>query len=96
MFQRKSQQIKLGPKKSNLDKLLWLVENYLPQKKDRDGRKELRLYSLEAFTNKQIQKFVSRGSQSFTPTTKNRKVSFTLGSWALPYLKFLKQIGVAK
>ena len=96
MFLGKSKQLKVSPKKSKLDKVLWFVENYLPQKKDRATRKELRLDTLEAGTINQIQRLLSVRSKSLTPTATNTKVSVTLGSWALPYLKLLKQIGLAK
>ena len=93
MLQKKSKQF---PKKSTLDQVLWFVENYLPNKKHQATRKELHLDTLEAETINQIQKFASVRSRSLTPTTSNTKVSFTVGNWALPYLKLLKQIGVLK
>ncbi len=96
MFLGKSKLLKLSPKKSKLDHFLWFVENYLPQKKDRATRKELRMDILEAGIIKQIQKLASVRSKSLTPTVTDTKFSFTLGSWALPYLKLLKQIGIAK
>ncbi len=96
MFLAKSKQLKLSPKKSKLDLVLWLVENYLPQKKDRAPRKELSLDILEARTRNEIQRFTFLRSKSLSPTAANKKFSFTLGSWALPYLKLLKQIGLAK
>ena len=96
MFQGKSNQLKKYPKKSTLDQVLWFVENYLPNKKNRAHRKELRLDTLEAETINQIQKLASVRSKSLTPEQTNIKVSFTFGKWALPYLKLLKQIGLAK
>ncbi len=96
MFLETSKQLKVSTKKSKLDQVLWFVENYLPQKKDRATRKELRLDNLEAGTIKQIQRLLSFRSKLLTPTASNTKVSLTLGSWALPYLKLLKQIGLAK
>ena len=96
MLQKKSKQLKQSPKKSTLDQVLWFVENYLPNKKNRATRKELRLDTLEAETINQIQKFASVRSKSLTPEPTNMKVSFTFGKWALPYLKLLKQIGLAK
>ena len=95
-FLKKSKQLKVSPKKSTLDQVLWFVENYLPNKKHRATRKELRLDTLEAETINQIQKFASVRSRSLTPTATNTKVSFTVGNWALPYLKLLKQIGLLK
>ena len=96
MFQNKLNKSKTYPKKSTLDQVLWFVENYLPNKKHRATRKELRLDTLEAETINQIQKFASVRSKSLTPTATNTKVSFTVGNWALPYLKLLKQIGLLK
>ena len=72
------------------------MENYLPQKKDRATRKELRLDVLEALTINQIKRLTFVRSKPLTPTASNTKFSVTLGGWALPYLKFLKQIGLAK
>ena len=92
----KSKQLKVSPKKSKLDQFLWFVENYFPQKKDRANRKELPLDMLETGTINQLQKLASLSSKSLTPNATNRKLSVTLGSWALPYLKLLKQIGLAK
>ena len=96
MLQKKSKQLKLSQKKSTLDQVLWFVENYLPNKKHRANRKELRLNTLEAETINQIQKLASVRSKSLTPEQTNMKVSFSFGKWALPYLKLLKQIGVTK
>ena len=95
MFLRKSRKLKVSSKKSNLDHFLWFVENYLPQKNQRATGKQFSLDNLEVKTIKQIQKFASVRSKSLTPTEGNMKVSFTFGNWALPYLKILKQIGLA-
>ena len=96
MLQKKSKQSKVPSKQSTLDQVLWFVENYLPNQKHRATRKELRLDTLEAETINQVQKFASVRSRSLTPTAANTKVSFTVGNWALPYLKLLKQIGLLK
>ena len=96
MSQGKLNKSKTYQKKSTLDQALWFVENYLPQKKDRANRKELPLDMLVTGTINQIQKLASLSSKSLTPNATNRKLSVTLGSWALPYLKLLKQIGLAK
>ena len=96
MFLGKSKKLKTSQKKSRLDHVLWFVENYLPQKKDRATRKELRLDILEAGTIDQIQKLASVRSKSLTPEPTYTAVSFTFGRWALPFLKLLKQIGLAK
>ncbi len=96
MFLRKSKQLKIFSNKSNLDQVLFFIENYLPHKKDRANRKDLPLDMLKTRTINQIQKLASLSSKSLTPNATNTKVSVTLGSWALPYLKLLKQIGLAK
>ena len=50
MFKKKNKQIKTSPNKSNLDQVLWFIENYLPQKKERGGQKKLYMDNLEAET----------------------------------------------
>ena len=96
IFQDKYKQIKESRNKSNLDQVLWFIENYLPQKKNRTFQKKLYIDNLEAKTIKQFLKLGSLRSKSLIPTTKNTKISFTFGNWALPYLKFLKKIGIFK
>ena len=95
MFKKKNKQIKTSPNKSNLDQVLWFIENYLPQKKDR-GVQKLYMDNLEAETIKIFSKLVSTRSKTLLPTTKNTTFSFTFGNWALPYLKLLKKVGIAK
>ena len=94
MFKEKNKQIKTLHNKSNLDQVLWFIENYLPQKKDRGVQKKL--YILEAETIKIFSKLASKRSKTLEPTTKNTTISFTFGNWALPYLKLLKKIVIAK
>ena len=96
MFKKKNKQIKTSPNKSNLDQVLWFIENYLPQKKDRGVQKKLYMDNLEADTIKIFSKLASTRSKTLLPTTKNMTISFTFGNWALPYLKLLKKIGIAK
>ena len=96
MFKKKNKQIKTAPNKSNLDKVLWFIENYLPQKKDRGVQKKLYMDNLEVETIKIFSKLASTRSKILLPTTKNTTISFTFGNWALPYLKLLKKIGIAK
>ena len=43
MFKKKCNQFKITPNKSNLDQVLWFIENYLPQKKDRGVQKKMKL-----------------------------------------------------
>ena len=96
MFKKKIKQIKTLPNKSNLDQVLWFIENYLPQKKDRGVQNKLYMDNLEAETIKKFSKLTSMSYKTLLPTTKNTTISFTFGNWALPYLKFLKKIGIAK
>ena len=96
MFKKKNKQIETSPNKSNLDQFLWFIENYLPQKKDRGVQKKLYMDNLEAETIKIFSKLASTRSKILLPTTKNTTISFTFGNWALPYLKLLKKVGIAK
>ena len=95
MFKKKNKQINTVPNKSNLDQVLWFIENYFPQKKDR-GEKKLYMDNLEVETIKIFSKLASTCSKTLLITTKNTTISFTFGKWALPYLKLLKKIGIAK
>ena len=95
MFKKKNKQIKTSPNKSNLDQVLWFIENFLPQKKNR-GAQNLYMDNLEEETIKKFSKLASLRSKTLLPTTKNTTISFTFGNWALPYLKLLKIIGIAK
>ena len=52
--------------------------------------------NLEAETIKKFSKLASMRSKTLLPITKNTAISFTFGYWALPYLKLLKKIGIAK
>ena len=96
MFKEKNKQIKTLPKKSNLDLVLWFIENFLPQKKNRGVQKNLYMDHLEAEAIKKFSKLAPIRSKTLLPTTKNTTISFTFGNWALPYLKLLKKIGIAK
>ena len=96
MFKKKYKQIKNSPNKSNLDQVLWFIENFLPQKKNRGVQKNLYMDNLEAETIKKFSKLASTRSKTLLQTTKNTTISFIFGNWALPYLKLLKKIGIAK
>ena len=96
MSQEKSKQYTSLSKKSNLDQILWFVENYLPQKKDRATRKELNINILNTEIIKQIQNVISFSDRLVTSNSRDTKITFTFGKWALPYLKMLKKIGIAK
>ncbi len=96
MFKKKYKQFNHSTNKSKLDQVLWFIENYLPQKKDRGVKKKLYMDNLEAETIKKFSKLASLCSKTLSPTTNKTTISFTFGNWALPYLKFLKKIGIAK
>ena len=96
MFKKKHKQSNNSPNKSKLDQVLWFIENYLPQKKDRGIQKKLYMDNLEVETIKQFSKLASLRSKKLFPTPKNTTISFTFGNWALPYLNLLKKIGIAK
>ena len=96
MFKEKSKQLQVLPNKSILDQVLWFIENYLPQKKDQGVRKKVLMNNLEAETIKQYSKLASQRSKTLFSTKNNTTLSFTFGNWALPYLKLLKKIGIAK
>ena len=96
MFKMKSRRLNNQQKKSSLDQVLWLVENYLPQKNNKASHKEFSIDNLEAETIKRINKLSSFYTKSITQELKNTKITFTVGSWALPFLNFLKRSGVIK
>jgi len=68
----------------------------LPQKKDRGIKNKLYIDNLESETIKKFSKLASKSSKTLLPTTKNTTISVTFGNWALPYLKVLKKMGIAK
>ncbi len=96
MLKKKYKQFKDIPNESKLDQLLWLIENYLPQKKDQSAQNKLYQHNLESKTINLFSKLASLINKKSFPTTKNSTISFTFGNWALPYLKLLKKIGIAK
>tara|TARA_B100000963_G_scaffold219374_1_gene191269 strand:- start:209 stop:487 length:279 start_codon:yes stop_codon:yes gene_type:complete len=91
----KSRRLNNQQRKSSLDHVLWIVENYLPQK-NKGSHKKSSIDNLEAKTIKQINKLVPYLSKSITEELNNTKITFTVGSWALPFLNFLKRSGVIK
>ena len=95
MFKMKSRRLNNQQKKSSLDQVLWLIENYLPQK-NKASHKEFNIDNLEAETIKRINKLASSRSKSIAEELKNTKITFTVGSWALPFLNLLKRSGVIK
>ena len=96
MFKKKYKQFNNSPHKSKLDQVLWFMENYLPQKKDQGFKKYLYMDNLEAKIFKKFPKLASLPFKTVSPSTKNTTISFTFGNWALPYLKLLKKLGIAK
>ena len=92
----KSKQLKQSPNKSTLDQVLWFVENYLPKKKNPHLVKGSQVGISGAKATNLTKKSHLQPSRSSTATATNTKVSFTVGKWALPYLKLLKQIGLLK
>ena len=96
MSKKKYKKFTNSPNKSMLDQVLWFIENYLPQKKDRGVQKKLYMDNLETETFKKFSKLTSLSFKTVFPSTKNTTISFTLGNWALPYLKLLKKIGISK
>ncbi len=96
MFKKKYRQFNDSSNKSKLDQVLWFIENYLPQKKYRGAQNKFYIDNLEAETIKQFSKLVSLRSKTLLPITKDTTISFTFGNWALPYLKLLKKLGIAK
>ena len=96
MFKKKNKKIKTASNKSNLEQVLWFIENYFPQKKDRVVQKKLYVDNLEPKTINKFSKLTNLCSKTLLQTTNNTTISFTFGNWALPYLKLLKKIGIAK
>ena len=78
MFQINSRKVNSNQKRTSLEHILWFIENYLPQKKNRSSRKEFRLDNLESETIKYVKKFASLRSKSLTKDLANTKVTFTL------------------
>ena len=81
-MKKKNKQIKTASNKSSLEKVLWFIENYLPQKKDRGVQKKLYMDNLEAETIKIFSKLALTRSKALLPTSKNTIISFTFGNWA--------------
>ena len=79
-----------------LDNILWLIENYFPQKKKKSSDEELSLDKFESFTINKIKKLASERYKSMRADLSTTTVTFTVGNWALPYLNFLKRIKLLK
>ena len=78
MFKKKYKQFNNSPHKSKLDQVLWFIENYLPQKKDRGVQKKLYMDNLEAETFKKFSRLDSLKFKTVSLSTKNMTISFTL------------------
>ena len=76
MFKKKYQQFNNSSHKSKLDQILWFIENYLPQKKDRGVRKKLYMDNLEAETFKKLSKLALLRFKQVLPSTNNKKILF--------------------
>ena len=81
MFKKKYKQIKTSPNKSNLDQVLWFIENFLPQKKNRGVKKNLYMENLKAEAIKKFSKLTFTRSETLLPTTKKTTISFTSVSY---------------
>ena len=79
-----------------LDNILWVIENYLPQKKKRISHAEPKLDKFESMTINKIRKLAYERSKSLRGDLSNASLTFTVGNWALPYLKFFKRIKLLK
>ncbi len=96
MTQKKSTYRKSNQDKTILDTVLWLVENYLPQKKKRSSNDKFLLENLESFTNKKIKKLFMNLFKTPRNDLSNTKITFTFGKWSAPYLYSLKRIRLIK
>ena len=73
MFKNKYNQFNNTTNKSKLDQVLWFIENYLPQKKDRDVQQKFYMDYLEVETIKIFSKLASTSSKTLLPTIKKRQ-----------------------
>ena len=79
-----------------LDNILWLIENYLPQKKRRSSKAEFSLDKFESATIKKINKLAAGRSKSIRRDLSSTTIKLMIGNWASPCLKFLKRIKFLK
>ena len=96
MSQKKLTHTKNYQNETILDNILWLMENYLPQKKKRSSKSELSADKFESLTINKIKKLAYERPKSLRGDLSNASLTFTVGNWALPYLKFLKRIKLLK
>tara|TARA_Y100000589_G_scaffold231138_1_gene218541 strand:+ start:114 stop:404 length:291 start_codon:yes stop_codon:yes gene_type:complete len=96
MSQKKSTHNKNYQNATILDNILWLIENYLPQKKKKSSNTEFSLDKFESSTINKVKKLATNRSKSLRGDLSNTTLTFTIGNWALPYLNFLKKIKLLK
>ena len=96
MSQKKLTHTKSYQNETILDNILWLIENYLPQKKKRSSHEGLSLDKFESITINKIKKLAYDRSKPLRGDLSNTSLTFTVGNWALPYLKFFKRIKLVK
>ena len=92
MFQGSFKKSKHFHKESKINKILWFIENYLPQKKRAIG-KGIIMKNLDGNNINKNQNLVFVLSKILTINVKKNKVLFSFGNWALPYLNILKRKG---
>ena len=63
-----------------LDNILWLMENYLPQKKKKSSHVELSLDKFESMTINKIKKLAYDRSKSLRGDLSNASLTFTVGN----------------
>ena len=96
MSQKKLTHTKNYQNETILDNILWLIENYLPQKKKKSSHSEFSLDKFESMTINKIKKLAYDRSKSLRGDLSNASLTFTVGNWALSYLKFMKRIKLLK
>ena len=94
MFQGIFKKSKHFHNESKINKILWFIENYLPQKKTRAIRKGIIMKNLDGNNINKNQNLVFVLSKILTIKLNKNKVLFSFGNWALPYLKILKKKGL--
>ena len=96
MSQKNSTHTKNYQNEKILDNILWLIENFLPQKKKRSSHAELNIDKFESIIINKIKKLAYDRSKSLRGDLSNASITFTVGNWALPCLKFFKRIKLLK
>ena len=96
MSQEKSMNTNNYQDKTSLDNILWFIENYLPQKKKKSSHAERSIDKFESMTINKIKKLAYDRSKSLKGDLSNISLTFTVGNWALPYLKFFKRVKLLK